>query len=95
MTGKGLLHAPENKSYEGEFLEGKLNGEGRFFVKDGTYCLSGTYNMGVPEFEASKYQFELTSPLEVEEEDPKAKKAPPAKAPAATSEEEEGNEIKI
>ena len=32
----------------------------------------------------------------MEEEDPKAKgKAPPAKAPAATSEEDEGNEIKI
>jgi|TARA_B110000285_G_scaffold227003_1_gene287589 hypothetical protein len=63
-------------------------------VKDGTYSLSGQYNMGVPEIEASKYQFELTSPLEVEEEDPKAKKAPPAKAPAAEA-EEEGNEVKI
>jgi len=28
-------------------------------VKDGTYSLSGQYNMGVPEIEASKYQFEL------------------------------------
>ena len=27
--------------------------------------------MGVPEFEATKYQFELTSPIEAEEEDPK------------------------
>ena len=43
MTGKGLLHALENKSYEGEFLDGKLNGEGKFFVKDGTYSLSGQY----------------------------------------------------
>lgn len=31
----------------------------------------------------------------MEEEDPKAKGKAPPKAPAATSEEEEGNEIKI
>lgn len=51
--------------------------------------------MGVPEFEATKYQFELTSPIEAEEEDPKAKKAPPGKGAAPMSEEGEGNEIKI
>lgn len=51
--------------------------------------------MGVPEFEATKYNFELTSPIEAEDEDPKAKKAPPGKPPVPTSEEGEGNENKI
>lgn len=55
MTGQGLFHALEKKSYKGQFQEGKLNGEGKFFIKDGTYSLSGLYNMGVPEYEASKY----------------------------------------
>jgi hypothetical protein len=49
----------------------------------------------VPEYEATKYDFELVSPIEVEEEDPKAKKAPPKGAPVPTSDEGEGNEVKI
>lgn len=55
MTGQGLLHASNNKSYEGSFKDGKLHGEGKFFVKDGTYSLEGKYNEGLPEMEASKY----------------------------------------
>ena len=55
MTGQGLLHASNNKSYEGSFKDGKLQGEGKFFVKDGTYSLEGKYNEGLPEMEASKY----------------------------------------
>ena len=81
MTGQGFLQCQgENKKcYKGDFKDGKLHGQGEFFVDDGTYKLSGAYNEGVPEIEATGYKITVSSP-EVEEEDPKAKKD---KKPAA------------
>jgi hypothetical protein len=52
--------------------------------------------MGEPAIEASKYLFELTSPVEGEgEEDPKAKKDPKKVAPPTPEEGVEGNATKI
>jgi hypothetical protein len=68
-----------------------LHGEGKFFVKDGTFSTEGKYTEGVPEFIANKYQFDLSSPTE-EEEDPKAKKD---KKPPTPEDEVEGNPVKI
>ena len=48
--------------YKGEFKEGKLHGEGEFFVEDGTYKLAGEYNEGIPEIEASGYTMKVISP---------------------------------
>jgi len=64
MTGDGLLNAQNNQSYEGLFKDGKLHGQGKYFVNNGTYSLTGKYTEGVPEIEATKYLFELTSPVE-------------------------------
>lgn len=46
----------------GDFKDGKLHGEGKFFVKDGTYSIEGKYSDGVPEYVANKYLFDLSSP---------------------------------
>ena len=39
MTGEGYLKCYNGKSYEGTFLDGELNGDGRFFVEGATYSL--------------------------------------------------------
>jgi hypothetical protein len=93
MTGKGFLQCPgESKlCYRGDFKEGKLHGQGEFFVEDGTYKLAGNYTEGVPETEATAYSMAVSSP-EAEEEDPKAKKD---KKPATDEVEGQGHEIKI
>lgn len=95
MTGQGFLEKLKNQSFKGQFKDGKLHGEGEFFVKDGTYKLVSKWEDGVPAHEANKVLFEVLSPVE-EEEDPKAKKDA-KKAPAAPVDEGEGtgNEIKI
>lgn len=92
MTGKGFLQCPNGHCFDGDFKEGELHGEGKFFVKDGTFSTEGKYTEGVPEYISNKYLFELTSPIETEEEDPKAKKDKKAPTP---DEEFEGNPTKI
>ena len=79
-------------SYRGSFKEGKLHGEGKFFVEKGTYSLESNYTDGVPEYSANKFLLKVVSPVE-EEEDPKAKKD--AKKAPVPEENEGGNEIKI
>ncbi len=56
--------------------------------------MEGKFTEGVPEYLPSKFNFEILSPKE-EEEDPKAKKAPAKAASPVNDEEEKGNEIKI
>ena len=92
MTGKGFLECPNGHCFTGDFKDGNLHGDGKFFVKDGTYSTEGKYTDGVPEYTANKYLFELNSPIEQEEEDPKAKKD---KKPPTPEEEVEGNPVKI
>lgn len=92
ITGNGLLQCTGNKSYKGTFKEGKLNGDGTFYVEGGTYSLSGGYTDGVASKNPLKYNVEVTSPVE-EEEDTKGKKDP--KKGGAETEREGGNEIKV
>ena len=74
----------------GDFKDGKLHGQGKFFVKDGTYSIEGNYIEGTPEYTANKYNFELLAPLE-EVQDSKDKKDA-KKTPV--EEEPEGNPVK-
>lgn len=95
MTGNGFLQKTDNTSYKGDFKEGKLHGEGTFYIENGTYSLTGKFNEGVPEVQASKYLLNIVSPEE-EEEDPKAKKDPKKGAAAPVDEGEgTGNTLKI
>ena len=55
MTGNGFLRKADGKSYRGQFKEGKLHGEGTFFVEGATYSLAGEYEDGVPVMSANKY----------------------------------------
>lgn len=93
MTGLGDLQSNNKKCYKGQFVDGKLHGEGVFSVQGGSYSLGGKFTNGVPEFQANKYLLDVISPIE-EEEDPKAKKDP-KKAAAQIEEPEGGNAIKI
>lgn len=49
MTGQGFLEKLQNQSFKGHFKEGKLHGDGEFFIKDGTYKLVSKWDNGVPE----------------------------------------------
>ena len=40
MNGKGQLTKLDKTVYDGYFENGKRNGQGRYFVKDGTYSLN-------------------------------------------------------
>jgi hypothetical protein len=94
MTGQGFLEKAANQSFEGMFKDGKLHGEGKYFIHEGSYYLQSKWDNGVPEHEANKLLFEVVSPFK-EEEDPKAKKDA-KKAPVPEEETEgTGNEIKI
>jgi hypothetical protein len=88
MTGKGSLQCTNGDCFMGEFKEGKLHGDGKFFVMNGTYSTAGNYTEGVPEYSANKYLFKLDSPTE-EKEDPKDKKD--AKKPPVAVEEEKAD----
>lgn len=92
MTGEGYLCLASGKSYKGIFEDGKLNGEGRFFIEGdlGTYSFESIWSFGAPELKCNQYLLDIISPAK-EEEDPKAKKDK-----KATDEEEFGNnEIKL
>jgi len=75
-------------------MDGKLNGQGKFFIKNGTFSLESNYSMGEAEFEAHKYLFKVISPVE-EDEDPKAGKKDAKKAVTPIEEEAGGNDIKL
>ena len=81
-------------SFKGMFENGKLNGEGKFFIEGtgGTYSVESIWNFGVPELKCNKYVLTVVSPVK-EEEDPKAKKD--AKKGAIEEEPEGNNEIKV
>lgn len=96
MTGRGFLKTHDDKNFEGDFVEGKLHGEGTFYAKgpDAQYQLSGDWEHGVPTLCSNKYSLEIISPAK-EEEDPKAKKDP-KKSPSPDDEESgTGNEIRL
>jgi hypothetical protein len=78
-------------------LEGKLNGEGRFYVEgspEASYSLHGDWDLGVPKLKANDYLLDITMPT-AEAEDPKAKKAPPPKGAPVEEEPEGTNELKV
>lgn len=95
MVGNGYLKCADGQSYQGEFDNGKLHGEGIYRIENGTYSLAGKWTHGQAEFEANKYLLDVLSPPEEEEEQNKAKGKPPAKGAAPIEEDVFLNEKRI
>lgn len=103
MTGNGFLQCASGKCFEGQFSDGKLHGDGKFFVKDGSYSLEGKFTQGQPELQANKYLFKVVTPVPEADDAPKAggggkkdpKKGPQPTAPVIDEGIETGNEIRI
>ena len=91
MQGQGKLsqicqHQEEgeglNVIYEGQFEQGKRQGQGKMHIEGGTYSLESKFVEDHPEFEANLVHLKLPK-NEAEEEvkvDPKAKKPDPKAA---------------
>ena len=103
MTGNGFLQCASGKCFEGEFQDGQLHGDGKFFVKDGSYSLEGKFEEGKPGLQANKYLFKVASPVAEADDAPKAggggkkdpKKGAQPTAPVVDEGIETGNETKI
>jgi len=79
--------------YDGQFENGKRQGQGKMHIEGGTFSLESKFDNDLPEFEGNQVHLKLPK-IEVEEEvkvDPKAKKPDPK---AAAKPEDENKEVK-
>ena len=74
LTGSGKLEMANGQCYSGAFRDGSLNGEGKFYVKHGSYSLEGNFTNGQPDVPVNKYIFKLLSPVVDDAADMKASK---------------------
>ena len=80
IDGIGELKSSDGFGYAGNFVDGKKQGSGKFYIIDGEYTLEGDFENGEAVLQSNDMLFTLSSPLPEDYEevitDPKAKKDP-------------------